>query len=208
MKNITLIVLLVASAIITGCTLLNRTSVLDSNKQNFTSNSNTNTANVKSDYEIQQERESKRTSWISDKTSELSKIPKSSKITKQPYIKNLAVAFYKGEFEETFTSTDSYIPTGAKAFTDEEAQTVILVKEKSEYYADYRVTGRRELVPAFIIYNEVIIIDRSIPAVIYRKTFAGKQPGKNITVSEYDTVINGEAPDDKVMEFLNNLPRK
>ncbi|MDQ3917326.1 MAG: hypothetical protein M3348_02535 [Acidobacteriota bacterium] len=52
---------------------------------------------------------------------------------------------------------------------------------------------------------EVTIIDSSIPAVIYKKTLRGKNPGQHVTVYNYGT-ITGDPPDAE--GFLKSLPRR
>lgn len=190
-------------AVSIGCMRSKSESIANTNSE-----TNTNTAKVENDYEKEQERKSKRESWITDKNKEFTKLPKKTQLTKDPYINGLAVAYRLGEFAEgEYVSDDDFIPTGKMAYEEGEVGTVILLKEKSEWIGDYALKGKKP-VPGFVLYKEVIIIDRSIPAVIYRKTFKGEPPPKKAMVSDNDLVIDGESPDAKVKEFLNGLPSK
>jgi hypothetical protein len=209
MKNKKTIVLLAAIFlfVILGC---NR-GISTNTTQSFTNtntNSNTNTERVKTDAEIKQEKLSNRSKWVNDKAEEFSKLPAKSSITKSPYIKGLVVAYEQDDGDKEFSSADSYIPTDdLKALTADEVGTIILIKNKNVFYGNYTVQTRGKI-PSYVLTSEVIIIDNTIPAVIYRKTFRGAPPSDEVMVSPSDDSIEGDSPDDKVNEFLEKLPRK
>lgn len=206
MNKINIIFILALMLVISiGCKRLMSENTANTKSE---TNTNTNTAKVETDYEKEQKKKSKRDSWVNDKIKELTKLPKKTQLTKEPYINGLAVAYRLGEFAEgEYVLDDDFIPTGKMAYEESEVGTIILLKEKSEWIGDYALKGKKP-VPGFVLYKEVIIIDRSIPAVIYRKTFKGEPPPKTAMVSDNDLVVDGESPDAKVKEFLNGLPSK
>jgi hypothetical protein len=173
-----------------------------------TNASNTNVERVKTAEEIKQEKLTNRYKWLDEKAEEFSKLPSKSSITKAPYIKGMVVAYEQDDGETTFDSADTYIPDeDLKALTPDDVGTIILVKNKNIFYGNYVVASRGKL-KSYVLTSEVIIIDQSIPAVIYRKTFRGAPPSDEVMVSPSQDTIEGESPSDKVMEFLEKLPRK
>src|SRR5690606_4817751 len=54
------------------------------------------------------------------------------------------------------------------------------------------------------------LIDRSIPAVIHRRTFEGPTPSDtvNVDLNASNTSVNLDVPDHVVLEYLRGLPRR
>lgn len=206
MRNIKSFVVVIAIliALSIGCFRSNDGSRLD-----FAENTNTktNTEYVKTEYEIQQEKDAKRKIWVEDKLSTFTTLPKTSRLTKKPYLNGLAVAYHLPAESKEYYSDDAFIPTDKKAYEDSEVGTVIIIKDKSEWIGDYVVPGH-EPIPGYIVSKEVIIVDQSIPAIIYRKSFRGEKPPKEKMLKLTDVTVEGEPPDEKVRDFLNNLPTK
>lgn len=89
-----------------------------------------------------------------------------------------------------------------------------LVEYKREPTDAYKIVEEDRTVPAYILNADVTIIDYSIPAVIYRKTFKGEKP-KNYTGDTNTVYVNkgaqevlGEKPIREIEKFLNSLPLK
>src|SRR6185503_4813220 len=93
------------------------------------------------------------------------------------------------------------------AESPEEVGTVVLVTTRRQKFATYTITGS-DHIPAYILFADLTIVDRSIPAVIYKKTFKGERPEEVVDVSRYETEIVGTDPTYKISEFLAKLPHR
>jgi hypothetical protein len=89
-----------------------------------------------------------------------------------------------------------------------------LVEYKREPSGTYEIPEEKRTVPGYILNAEVTIIDHSIPAVIYRKTFKGEKPksllsdSNTIFVNKGAREVLGEKPIDEIEKYLNGLPSK
>jgi hypothetical protein len=136
----------------------------------------------------------------------LAKSPPPARLT-QPYIKGKQVVLTGDTTEDYSTKrkVTNYSLKDSEADSLDQVGTVVVLHYNDVASGDYvsRTTGaiqtgyRRDC--------EVTIIDSSIPAVIYKKTMRGTNPGQHVTVYNYGT-IRGDPPD--VEGFLKSLPRR
>jgi len=134
--------------------------------------------------------------------------PASSRISGRPYINGKAIALSM-EQEEKEYSLDSGLISGTDmvAESPEEVGTVVLVKTRKQKYGTYTTTSSGNI-PGYVIVADLVIVDRGLGAVIYRKTFRGDKPEDYVTITRGASEITGSDPRDKVSEFLEKLPRK
>ncbi len=147
---------------------------------------------------------------------ELSKIPSQEMLTKTPY-KNQTGVIYILERENN-GEYKFYFPPVEDSSTGEmpAANTLMaaLVDYKKEPGEPFKIIEQDRIVPSFILNAEVTLIDHTIPAVIYRKTFKGEKPkarfgnSNTVYIKEGEDEVLGEKPLEEVRKFLNNLPYK
>jgi len=146
---------------------------------------------------------------LQDNVAEYARLPGSSQMTGQPYINGKAVALSKDADQKEYTLDRSLLSeaTTVIAESPEEVGTVVLVTTRRQRFATYTITGS-DHIPAYILFADLTIVDRSIPAVIYKKTFKGERPEEVVDVSRYETEIVGTDPTYKISEFLAKLPHR
>jgi hypothetical protein len=93
------------------------------------------------------------------------------------------------------------------AGSPEEVGTVVLVKFRRQKFGTYTTSGE-DHIPGYVLIADLIIVDRSIPAIIYRRTFRGKRPEEFVDIRAGTDEIVGEDPREAISEFLEKLPRK
>jgi hypothetical protein len=146
---------------------------------------------------------------LQENVSEYARLPGSSRMTSQPYINGKAIALSKDSEDKEY-SLDSGVlseATTVVAESPEEVGTIVLVTHRRQKFATYTITGS-DHIPAYILFADLTIVDRSIPAVIYKKTFRGERPEEVVDVSRYETEIVGTNPSYKISEFLGKLPHR
>jgi hypothetical protein len=145
------------------------------------------------------------------------KLPAKVQLTKEPYIKGKA-AFYVndikvGEKDSLWILNNDFAGSSTidekvkdiKAKTPEEVQTVVLRNCKQYKKGDYIAGGR--MIPGYNWNCQITIVDRSIPAVIFRKPFQGLLANE-VQIRSTDTKIEAYIPYTEIAEFLGKLPRK
>jgi hypothetical protein len=134
--------------------------------------------------------------------------PSSSRISGRPYISGKAIALSMDQEEKEY-SLDSGLISGSDVVAEspEEVGTVFLVKTRKQRYGTYTTTSSGNI-PGYVIVADLVIVDRGLGAVIYRKTFRGERPEDYVTITRYASEVVGSDPRDKVSEFLEKLPRK
>jgi hypothetical protein len=125
----------------------------------------------------------------------------------QPYIRGKEVVLNAdtGVDEATKKKETTYTLKSSDAASKEEVGTVVILRCNDVTTGEYISQDTGIIQNGYREDCEVTIIDASVPAVIYRKTIRGKNPGQHVTVRNYGQ-IRGEAP--KVEEFLQSLPRR
>ena len=139
---------------------------------------------------------------------ELAKLPAKEQLTSEPYLKGKVVmvrqyqgrAFHTREFD-----VGQFGEAAAK--TPEEVQTVVVVSCLRTERGFYRTNENppRDL-PAFSHDCDLTLIDRTIPAVIFKKRFEAKireEAGATANTKEVEAYSEHE-----ITDFLKSLPRK
>ena len=149
------------------------------------------------------------------KKTELTKLPAKTQLTNEPYIKGKAVLYYqtlslkKAEAENTpwvFDQQLSYKRVPA-ARNPEEVGTVILRKCSEISLGSYEKQITEEKIPVYGGKCEVTIIDKTISAVIYRKSFQTQLNDHKI-IGKDDKEIRESPPYIEIYNFLESLPQK
>lgn len=147
--------------------------------------------------------------------SEISQIPAQERLTKTPYKKDSQLPLLeKMESEKDYRLNDGL---GADALTGEypaaNTLSVAFVEYKKEQVDTYTLPEDKTVVPGYILVGHLTLVDNSIPAVIYRKTFRGEK-AKGLTDSNTVFIqkgvkeVVGRKPTDEIRKFLDALPRK
>jgi hypothetical protein len=144
---------------------------------------------------------------LGENTAEYARLPSSSRMTGSPYFNGRAIALTKDAEEKEYRQDYSLLDNDVRAESPEDVGTVVLVTYRRQKFGTYTTTGYDHL-PGYVMVGELTIVDRSIPAVIYRKTFRGERPGENVDISMSQTEIVGTEPTDKISEFLSKLRRR
>ena len=158
-------------------------------------------------------------SKFNEKQAELVQIPKKTSPVKNPYLKKKTVFYSKGiNFGETdarwiFDSSLAGI-SDLIAEDPQEVKTVVLkvcrqVKSETPYFIDLNKDGKKEKEIAVFYWTcHVTIIDRTVSAVIFQKTFDSKP--FNSLVFDYDSTDKYEIPmpNFAIEAFLKKLPVK
>lgn len=147
---------------------------------------------------------------------ELAQIPAKEQLTKTPYRDILGPYIlervggsgpYKFYVAPALDSTTGKMPP---------ANTLIvaLVDYKKVDDGPYVLVEKNINIPGFRLDAEVTLIDHTIPAVIYKKTFKGEKPKSSLSssndlyVKEGDREIVGKKPFEEIQKFLAELPFK
>ncbi|MCM3903097.1 MAG: hypothetical protein ND866_15425 [Pyrinomonadaceae bacterium] len=143
---------------------------------------------------------------------EFSQIPPREQLTDQPYIKGrLLVVTRKPDMPSlSMTQEPYYWPSDrAKellAQTPEQVGTVVVLNYSKEAAGSYKVVEGSGGVSAYREVCELILIDRSIPAVIHRKTFRGPEPGSATSISHNQTEVVTPVDLTEVRNYIMKLP--
>jgi len=144
---------------------------------------------------------------------ELAQVPAKEQLTKTPYRDTLGpfilerqdggpYKFYVAPLEDLTTGE---LPP---------ANTLIvaLVDYKKVDDGPYVIVEKNKTIPGFRLDAEVTLIDHTIPAVIYKKTFKGEKPApvlkntNDLYIKEGETEIVGKKPFEEIQKFLAELP--
>lgn len=186
-------------------------------------NSNSTAANSAADSE-----RSKKFYEIYEKRAELGSAPKTVQLTTEPYLKG-KVLFLKTRKSQPPNIVnpppvlDKYSPPPPPSDADQmkdilassldEIGTIVLIED--ELYEDgcsevdkslYTTEGGKPVIGSAQV-CEVTIIDRSIPAVIFKKKFEGKLKDKAVMREDRGYVL-AKVETKEIYDFLASLPRK
>ena len=145
---------------------------------------------------------------------EFSQIPKSEQLTDQPYIKGRLLVVTRNPdipFLQMTQQPHYWLSDRAKdvlAQTPEQVGTVVVLNYSKEKAGTYKVVEGSGSVSAFREVCELILIDRSIPAVIHRKTFRGPEPGSATSISHYQTEVLTPVNLTELRNYIMKLPSK
>lgn len=133
--------------------------------------------------------------------SELANLPKRVQQTEEPYIKG-KFAIVRKDNDKSFYMYDPDLATYGDTYarTPEEVQTVVLRVCQRTQKGVYKTNENppREL-PAFVTDCDITIVDRSIPAVIFKKHFDAQLHDE--TLSTKNTQQVRLMPDTRSMNF-------
>jgi len=144
---------------------------------------------------------------------EFSQIPPREQLTDQPYIKGRLLAVTrKPGYPLEMTQQPYYWPSDrAKellAQTPEHVGTVAVLNYSKEAAGSYKVVEGSGGVSAYREVCELILIDRSIPAVIHKKTFRGPEPGSAASISHYQTEVLTSVDLTELRNYIMKLPSR
>lgn len=145
---------------------------------------------------------------------EFSQIPPREQLTDQPYIKGrLLVVTRKPDMASlSMTQEPYYWPSDrAKellAQTPEQVGTVVVLNYSKEAAGSYKVVEGSGGVSAYREVCELILIDRSLPAIIHRKTFRGPEPGSATSISHYQTEVVTPVDLTELRNYIMKLPSR
>jgi hypothetical protein len=161
------------------------------------------------------EPDNSRTAVFTAKKEEYTTLPKKVQLTTTPYIKGKLVNYIQwNEVERdkrvppfwTFVDTSAFNTTLPLAKTPEEVGTITL--EKCDQHSDGFFTSGDNKIPAYGWKCELTIIDKTISAVIYRKTFESRKLQNTESVRNNRGKVEAEKPSIEMSQFLDKLPQK
>ena len=150
------------------------------------------------------------------KEAEFTKLPAKTQLTAAPFIKGKAVLYTqsvsldaKAKNEKPLWVFDANILTRKYpvAQKPEEVGTVLLQKCDEFPMGNYATQFTEEKIPSYGWKCEVTIIDKTIPAVIHRKSFQTQMKEAEMT-SKDKKEIRRNPPLTEINDFLNGLPQK
>ena len=144
---------------------------------------------------------------------EFSQPPPREQLADQPYIRGRALVIKRRQDPPVLMMEDPvYWGTDeAKellAQTPEQVGTVVVLNYSKENAGSYKIVNANGGVSAYREVCEVILVDRSIPAVIHRKTFRGPEPSSATSISHYQTDVTTPVDLTSLQNYILNLPRK
>ena len=144
---------------------------------------------------------------------ELAQIPGKEQLTKTPYRDTLGPYILERQASGPYKF---YVPPALDLTTGElpPANTLIvaLVDYKKVDDGPYVLVEKNITIPGFRLDAEVTLIDHTIPAVIYKKTFKGEKPKPSLSntnelyIKEGDREVLGKKPFEEIRTFLAELP--
>jgi hypothetical protein len=146
---------------------------------------------------------------MKESIAEFSTLPRRTQPANPPYLKGKLVVLSQSDERGGMELAPLSYLKDVIAGSPEEVGTVILLnnrKLRAGTYQFFWTTVRN--VPGYTRVSDVTIVDRSIPAVIYKKTFSGKPPGAEVSVSPETKEVFGTKPDADIQAFLSGLERR
>ena len=95
-----------------------------------------------------------------------------------------------------------------RALKPREIGTIVILEHDSQYVGDY-ISSSEKVGEGYVYVCRLTIIDRTIPAMIYQKTFSGDLPPfLTIKSDPLDKFEMGSSPRADALNFIAGLPRK
>ena len=149
---------------------------------------------------------------------ELTKVPGTVKISGDGYIRGKTARFLqsiarenKDRKDKVSWSYDPYLDSVQRALTPADVETVVLQKcvemQMGMFQESIGIANVGEKVPAFGWKCDVTLIDKTIPAVVGRKSFESEIKEME-TVREGDKEIKRSPPLVEINNYLKRLPKK
>lgn len=145
---------------------------------------------------------------------ELSRIPPREQLTDQPYIKGRALVITKKPdnpypmMEEPNSWGGSDRAKDLMADSPEQAGTVVVLNYSKEKTGSYNIVNSNGGIGEYREVCEVVIIDRSIPAVIHRETFRGPDRPPTRVVRDTQHEILSPVDLSALRNYVMSLPRR
>lgn len=147
---------------------------------------------------------------------EFSQIPPREQLTEQPYVKGRALVITRRHEPAVVTREDPVYwggqdPNRVRALmaeSPEQVGTVVLLNYSKERAGDYNIVGESGGVAAFREVCELIVIDRSIPAVIHRRIFKGPDPLSATSINQRQAEVTTSVDLNTLRNYIVNLPRR
>ena len=147
---------------------------------------------------------------------EFSQVPPREQLTEQPYVKGRALVVTRRQ-DPPVTTREDPVYWGAQdpdkvralmAEAPEQVETVVLLNYSKERAGDYNIVGESGGVAAFREVCEVVVIDRSIPAVIHRRVFKGPDPLSATSINQRQAEVTTPVDLNTLRNYIVNLPRR
>lgn len=149
---------------------------------------------------------------------ELTKVPGTVKLSGEGYIKGKTAKFHqsidlesKDKNDKPSWTYDTNLDAVQRALSPAEVETVVLQKcvevQMGMFQNSIGATTYGEKIPAFGWKCDVTVIDRTIPAVVGRKSFE-TEIKESETVREGAKEIKRSPPLNKIHDYLKDLPKK
>jgi len=144
---------------------------------------------------------------------EFAQVPPREQLTDQPYIKGRALVIKRRQDPPVLMMEDpvywgSDQAKELMAEAPEQVATVVLLNYSKEGAGSYKVEGGSGGVSAFREACELTVIDRSIPAIIHRKTFHGPDPLSSTSISHTQAEVVTSVDLTAVRNYILKLPRR
>jgi hypothetical protein len=147
---------------------------------------------------------------------EFSQIPPRDQLTEQPYIKGRALVITRRQDPPVVMREDPVYwgtqdPDKVRALmaeSPEQVETVVLLNYSKERAGDYNIVGESGGVAAFREVCELVVIDRSIPAVIHRRIFKGPDPLSATSINQRQADVTTSVDLNTLRNYIVGLPRR
>ena len=161
------------------------------------------------------EKQKKTTEGKAKLLGEISQIPAQEQLTKTPYRKGSQLPLLeKMESEKDYQLTGGIVEDFSTGeYPAANTLSIAYVDYKKEQVDTYTVPEDKTTVPGYIMVGNLTLVDNSIPAVIYRKTFRGEKAkgltdNNTVFIPKGSKEVVGKKPTDEIRKFLDALPRK
>ena len=159
---------------------------------------------------------------LANSAGEFSRLPARTQLTEQPYLKGRMLllrrqgdgpyAYAPATSSECQTSSVAYsadVLADIRAWSPEEVESVALVdcrRERRGTYVTEETPSRR--LPAYISICDLSLIDRTVPAIIHRRSFTSQNPGRMTSICRDTTEVVEPPPYIALDQYLLGLPRR
>ena len=150
---------------------------------------------------------------LREQLQELSRLPPREQPTDQPYVRGRALVVTKRQDPPIMMMEDP-VTWGSDRAKDlmaeapEQVGTVVVLNYSEEKAASYNIQGSTGGIGGYREVCEVIVIDRSIPAVIHRETFRGPDLPPTKVVRETQSIILSPVDLSAVRNYVMSFPRR
>lgn len=151
---------------------------------------------------------------LREQLEELSRIPPREQLTDQPYVRGRALVVTKRQ-DDPYLGLEDPVTWGGSdrakelmAEAPEQVGTVVVLNYSKEKAASYDIQGSTGGIGGYREVCEVIVIDRSIPAVIHREVFRGPDLPPTKIIRETQSAILSPVDLSAVRNYVMSLPHR